>query len=355
MRIGIAGSGLMGSLLAYEMQRLGWQVSIFESTPTQAEGSCGYMAAGLISAYSELQTEDFFLTQLADSALHYWRNLHQELAENFFFRESGTLCIAHPQDQVELKHCEKIIMAKGLKTPQHFLRLSAQKIAAELKNFHHAIYFPQEAHLDPSSLFEHLKKVLNKKSVIWYTNHFVSDLGSGYIQCGRDEWQFDYVFDCRGLGAKSSLSDLRGVRGELILLHAPEVNLQTPIRLLHPRYSLYIVPRPQHIYVLGASNIDCEDNSPISVQTTLELLSGAYSIHKSFAQARIIKTLVNCRPAFANHLPKVIYHPKWIQINGLYRHGFLYAAFIVTEILHFLTKTKPPTAAFSKIFFDCAI
>ena len=119
------------------------------------------------------------------------------------------------------------------------------------------------------------------------------------------QYLFDMVLDCRGLGAKSAFQDLRSVRGELIWLHAPDVNMTRPIRFLHPRYNLYIAPRPKHIYLIGASEIESDDMSHITVRTTLELLTAAYSVHPGFAEAQIIKTVTQCRPTLSHHLPKI--------------------------------------------------
>ena len=53
----------------------------------------------------------------------------------------------------------------------------------------------------------------------------------------------DIVVDCRGLAARDALPDLRGVRGEMIVVRSPDVSLSRPVRMLHPRMPLYIVPR----------------------------------------------------------------------------------------------------------------
>lgn len=148
------------------------------------------------------------------------------------------------------------------------------------------------------------------------------------------------VFDCRGLGASALFGNLRALRGELIWLHAPEVKLQRPIRLLHPRYSLYIVPRPNNIYLIGASEIEAADYSPISVRTTLELLTAAYYVHSGFAEARIVKTVTHCRPTLSNHLPLVNYAEGIMAINGLYRFGYLIAPALVDAILAFLNNNR---------------
>ena len=51
------------------------------------------------------------------------------------------------------------------------------------------------------------------------------------------------VIDCRGLSARDEQPGLRGVKGEMILIETAEVQLARPVRLIHPRWPLYVIPR----------------------------------------------------------------------------------------------------------------
>lgn len=337
MRIGIVGAGLMGRVLAYQALLKDWQVTLFDSDHKDGKKSCGYSAAGLLSPYAELISEESSLMHIGEQAINFWSALHETFSHCFFFQKKGTLCIAHTQDVADFTRYQQSLTIKGAKQATHWQLVMPQQLEPELNpRFQHAVYLSQEAHIDSTSLFNFFKACLEKKCS-WFSAQTINELGSGYIKQGKRTWHFDVVFDCRGLGAKSSLANLRGVRGELIYLHAPDVNLQRPIRLIHPRYPIYIVPRPDHVYVIGASQIDCEDHSAISVQTTLELLTSAFSVHSGFAEARILKNVVNCRPTFAHHLPQVFYQKGLVQINGLYRHGYLYAPYIANELIKFFS------------------
>jgi glycine oxidase len=104
--------------------------------------------------------------------------------------------------------------------------------------------------------------------------------------------------------------------------------------MLHPRYKIYIVPRANNRYVIGATEIESEDKSDVSVRSSLELLSAVYSMHTGFAEARIVRMLTNCRPTLKDNLPKVEQGEKLTRINGLYRHGYLLAPAIVEKALN---------------------
>jgi glycine oxidase len=143
------------------------------------------------------------------------------------------------------------------------------------------------------------------------------------------------VVDCRGMGAKRVWANLRGVRGEIVRLHAPEIELRHMLRLLHPRCPVYIVPRTDGNFVVGATTTESDDRSPASVRGVLELLTSAYSMLPALAEARILECNTQVRPAFPDNLPSFQFDSerKVLRINGLYRHGFLLTPTIVEEAL----------------------
>jgi len=111
------------------------------------------------------------------------------------------------------------------------------------------------------------------------------------------------------------------------------VNLQRPIRLLHPRHRVYLVPRDEGRIVVGASEIESEDRSPISLRSTVELLAAAHSVIPELAEARIIHSETNLRPALPDNLPLMVAIKGLTRINGLFRHGWLIAPALVEQAI----------------------
>jgi glycine oxidase len=109
------------------------------------------------------------------------------------------------------------------------------------------------------------------------------------------------------------------------VLHCPEIALQRPVRLLHPRIPLYIVPRGDGIYMLGATQIEASARSRATVRSVLELLTAAYALHPAFGEAELVEIGVDARPAFADNLPRIRRRGSTVFLNGLFRHGFLLA------------------------------
>jgi glycine oxidase len=144
------------------------------------------------------------------------------------------------------------------------------------------------------------------------------------------------VIDCRGLAARGELAALRGVRGERIVVRSREVRLRRPVRLLHPRHPLYVVPWADGLFMVGATVIESDDPSPISVRSALQLLGAAYALHPAFAEAEIVEVGAGVRPAFPDNVPKIVVRGRTIHVNGLYRHGFLLAPALAEMVAAFL-------------------
>lgn len=339
MQAGIVGAGIMGRLLALALHNAGWQVSLFDQ---QTENmNCSTAAAGLLSPFCELDKSELLISCLGQESIkNYWSRIINQLPETIYFQQSGTLVLYHPNDHTEWTHFSRRIVSQLGHESTFLQKLSHDTLIAlepELTKFETGYYFQDEAHIDCQALMTALNKYLKAVCLLYMTNTPVLALKPHVIGTKERQYYFDVVFDCRGLGAQSVFPDLRALRGELIWVHAPEVKLQRPIRLLHPRYSLYLVPRPGNIYLIGASEIEAKDFSPISVRTTLELLTAVYYLHGGFGEARILKTVTHCRPTLANHLPRIQFSKGFVAVNGLYRHGYLIAPALAEEILRGVT------------------
>lgn len=134
-------------------------------------------------------------------------------------------------------------------------------------------------------------------------------------------------------GAALPAQSVRGVRGEVFTLHAPGVVLHRPVRLIHPRHRVYVVPRPGDVIVVGASEIESEDRSPISLRSTVELLAAAHAVLPELTEARIIHSETNLRPSLPDNLPAITVTDGLVRINGLFRHGWLIAPALVEQAL----------------------
>jgi glycine oxidase len=201
------------------------------------------------------------------------------------------------------------------------------------ERFSQGLYLPGEGQLDNHQLLEALLLELQQRQVSlhWDSPRQPGDFAPG--TAGQPDW----VLDCRGLGARSQWPQVRGVRGEVAMLHAPNVRLSRPTRLIHPRYPIYIAPKENGLFKIGATEIESDDMSPVSVRSALELLSAAYTVDPGFGEARIVELVAQCRPTLPDNRPEVRHlSARCLQVNGLYRHGFLIAPAMLDVVLQLM-------------------
>ena len=345
----ILGAGLMGRLLALALARAGHTVQVFEAGGPEAEGAAAFVAAAMLAPLAESTITEANVVQMGQHGLLRWPELIAQLDAPVFFQQNGTLILWHRQDAAEATRFGHQLTATrqqlpNLPAPQ---ALDAAAIAALEPSigtrFAQGLYLPFEGQLDNRQLLAALLLQLQKHQVglHWHSPREPQDC------------QADWVFDCRGLGARSQWPGLRAVRGEVLRLHAPGVDLRRPVRLVHPRYPLYIAPKPGNVFVVGATEIESDDMSPISVRSSLELLSAAYSVHPGFGEARILESCTQCRPTLPNNLPAIRQlSPRVLQINGLYRHGFLIAPAVLDAVLELMQKGQSVLATQWKLAIE---
>jgi len=99
-----------------------------------------------------------------------------------------------------------------------------------------------------------------------------------------------------------------------------------------------VVPRTADIVLVGASEIESEDRSPVSLRSVVELLSAAHSVMPGLAESRVLRLDTNLRPALPDNEPLTEMAPGLLRINGLFRHGWLLAPAIVEDALTQLTE-----------------
>jgi glycine oxidase len=111
----------------------------------------------------------------------------------------------------------------------------------------------------------------------------------------------------------------------MLILRSEEISLARPVRMLHPRRPVYVVPRGEGLLMVGATMIENEERARVTARSVVELVNSAFAVHPAFAEAEIVETGSDLRPAFADNLPRLLKRGRTLYINGLYRHGFLLA------------------------------
>lgn len=350
MKIGIAGAGLLGRLLAFELTRAGHQVDVYDPAPDAlGRGAAGWTAAGMLSHVAELEGADATVFAMGLRSLVRWPKLLAGLGESITpveFHQRGSLLVAHRGDEGAARRVVDLLKHKAPPefAPQALAIPDLRELEPAIHGCAHAWMLPGEGQIHTVQAMTALHHASTLQGVQWHWHEHVQGANAGVLHTAKGGRQFDWVFDVRGTGARSSgtrppaedsgfTSQVRGVRGEIFWLDAPGVVLHRPVRLLHPRHRVYIVPRQGGQIVVGASEIESEDRSPVSLRSTLELLSAAHSILPELAEARIIHSESNLRPALPDNLPRLHSAPGITRINGLFRHGWLIAPALVEQAM----------------------
>jgi glycine oxidase len=331
MSIGIAGAGLLGRLLAWQLSGAGHRVTVFDPAAGPLErGAAAWTAAGMLSPLAELECAGTPLARLGLRSLALWPRILSGLPQPVDLRCEGSLLLAHGADLGAAKRLVDLLTAKAPegRRPQPLTLPQLQSLEPAVQGPRHAWLLSDEGQIHTVQALQALTEGATARGVQWRWGQAVGEVAAGRL----DGESFDWVFDVRGLGARPTLP-LRGVRGEIFWLYAPGVKLHRPLRLLHPRWRVYLVPRQGDLVVVGASEIESEDRSPMSVRSALNLLSSAYSVIPELAEARIVHSDTNLRPALPDNQPYLHTQPGLTRINGLFRHGWLLAPALVEQAL----------------------
>lgn len=348
MRVGIAGAGLLGRLVAWRLASAGHALTVFDpaagSEPAfDGRGAAAFSAAGMLCPSAELDTAEASIAELGWRSIGLWRAITAELAEPALLIERGSLLLAHRDD---LGSAQRVLARLSSIAPAHAPRpLDAAQLAKLEPAVHgaaHAWLLPGEARIDPVGTMQALHR--HARAVQWHWRNTVTRLEPGRLLLEDGRWsEFDWVFDLRGVGARQSMNSgaeagglsaqLRGVRGETVWLHAPRHGLTRPLRLLHPRHRVYLVPRSADLVFVGATEIESSDRSEVSLRSAVELMAAAHSVMPALAEARIVRLDRNLRPALPDHLPRIETQPGLTRINGLFRHGWMIAPALIEQAL----------------------
>ncbi|MFZ9035887.1 MAG: FAD-dependent oxidoreductase [Francisellaceae bacterium] len=336
MKIAIIGAGVLGRLLAMTLlapSEAEIKLSVYDRAPDlRGMGSSGLSAAGMVAPVCELLERNGELYRRGVISQGLWSDIDKRLGGGIY-SVPGTVILAHYKDRAELDYAETMIKSFCPDTNEikrsDIAGLNVFGINADKHLCRDYLSVAREGAIDVPAFFA--------ASANWLLNHPAIDCrlscdikATDLEKLRRD---YDWVIDCRGLGAKDSLAGLYGVRGEAIEVYAPEVDIKKIIRLCHPRHPLYIVPRANHHYYIGATVIHGEDGSAISVKSMMELLSGLSLIDSGFLEARVISTKTGLRPTLPSGMPSIIKNGRLIHINGLYRHGYLLTPAICQELV----------------------
>ena len=310
MRAIVLGAGVAGLTCAVELAERGVAVEVLERGERLGSGCCAWFAGGMLAPWCERESAEPEVATLGVESLTWWPRRFPGTVLR------GSLVVAHGRDTGELRQFAR--------RTEHYEWLDAQRLAAlepDLAGrFSQALYFPEEGHVDPRAA---LAALAARLASLGGSIRFAAAAQACQETLLAAQAAGGAVIDCRGLAARDELPELRGVKGEMLIVRLPDVSLSRPVRVLHPRVPVYVIPRDDGHYMIGGTVIESDQPSRITARSMLELLGAAYALHPAFGEAEIVEIGTGVRPAFPDNLPRVSRIGGRLYVNGLYRHGFL--------------------------------
>ena len=305
----VIGAGVAGLCAAYALCRAGLTPRLVDRNGGPGAHGCSWWAGGMLAPFCEGAVAEPAIVNHGASAAAFW----SEVTE---VSHRGSLVVTLQRDRGELTRFAR-------RTTGHTLISDLAALEPDLSAHQAALLFEQESHLDPRHALADLTHALATRGVAIEQAEVMPQEIKGP------------VIDARGMAA--DLPGLRGVRGEMLILRAPDIRLSRPVRLLHPRHPLYIVPRADGVFMLGATQVESADRRGISARAVLELLSAAYALDRRFGEAELLETGADLRPAYPDNVPRVTIKGRMLHLNGLFRHGYLMAPALATQAVNYLT------------------
>ena len=305
--ISIIGGGVAGLCVASELVARGLHVRIYDKAGKPGPHGCSWWAGGMLAPFCESESAEEPVRIFGAEAADWWQQRTNVVTR-------GSLVLASLRDAADLNRFARLTEAHETVDADAISTLEPDLGT----RFPRGLFFANEAHINPRQALADLYQTLEQAGT-----EMIADTAPAAL---------DRYIDCRGLSARDNMQDLRGVKGEMLIIRSDDISLSRPVRLLHPRMPLYIVPRGDGVYMLGATMIETQDSQRITARSMLELLSAAYALNPAFGEAEILETGVDLRPAFNDNLPKIRRSGQVIHANGLFRHGYLLAPSMARQV-----------------------
>lgn len=342
MKIAIIGAGLIGRLTALKLINSDHDVTLLEAKSFDSPHNAAAISAGLIAPLSESVHTNRKVVDMGFASIQQWPDHLRQLAEldpehqQVLFESRGTMALSFVEEQNCLLDFRQQLKQT---VPDHAHDITMLyndevcEMEPELCRFETALFLKNEGNLCNQQFLQASSRAIRRHASI--IDHWPLQGDGRELQP-----QYDWIIDCRGAGAVAANTFAQGehrkltsVRGEIIRVRTKEVALTRPVRVVQQRFNIYVVPKPNNIYVVGATDLDKNGEHAVTVRSSLELLTALYALHPGFANAEIIEAIAGQRAVYEDTLPSVRQHENIICVNGLNRHGWLIAPAMVERIL----------------------
>lgn len=353
-RIAVAGAGIIGCAVAFELSRRGAAVTLFDARG--AAGGATQASAGILAPYTEAHAGGALFDLTVRGLAVYDEFVERVRAVSpipFEYRRSGTLEIAEDAGRAEelgRRLAEPWAASAGL----FWLDAGDVHAIAPFVNAASvgALASPAHAHV---AVPPFTATIVDAAQRLGAENRFntrvdrielMPDVLVVHTEQAAD------VFDRVVLAAGSwtphidptggSTGRITPVRGQLVRLHSMELGLRT---VLWGR-SCYIVPWEDGTLLVGATTEDVGFDERATADGVCSLLMAAEELIPSLSSATFVDVRVGLRPATTDGLPMLgaARDPRVLYATGHFRNGILLAPLTARLIADYVFENRKDPA-----------
>lgn len=346
----IAGGGLIGASIAFELASAGLKVAVFDTQKPGREAS--WASAGMISPPPESPAMSPLLPlSLASTRLYpkFIGRIEELSGQSVGYRKDGALDIMFNEDaaagidDILAQHRAAGLQAESLSREQ--VRELEPALSPEVRA---AIHRPDEASLDNRLFTEATLEAARRKGVeifsgngakaVWFEGRTCVGL---QLETGRVAARWTVIaagcFSARIEGT-AAYAPVIPAKGQMMALRCDAVRLQRDLWLDHN----YLVPRNDGRIIAGAT-VEYEGfDRSVTAGGLQKILTGAISLVPALEKARIEETWTGLRPDSPDHLP--ILGPTdrdgLLIATGHFRSGILLAPITARLLREWVTSQK---------------
>ena len=348
--VAIAGGGVIGGSIAFELARAGLRVSVFDRQKPGQEAS--WASAGIISPAPENPGMIATVELAKRSAALYpeFVALVEEISgQSTGFRRKGTLEALFSHDtKVELSTIIALHHGLGLKA-EPLRAEDAREVEPALSDeVEAAVLRPDEASIDNRALTSAVLEAAQRSGAEIFPGSSVKAIWREGARCRglalqNEKVEAKWTIIAAGcfsgmIEGISAYAPVRPAKGQMAALRADELKME---RVLWSE-KVYLVPRNDGRILAGATVEYVGFDKRVTAGGIEKILAAAIELAPGLKDARIEETWAGLRPDSADHLP--ILGPTDLEgllmATGHFRSGILLTPITARLIREWVTELK---------------
>ncbi len=333
--VAIAGGGLIGGAIAFELAREGLRVAVLDRQEPGREAS--WAGAGILSPAPEHQGM-IPLVPLGKASLALYPRFVAEIEEKSGeltgFRPKGTLEVLFARDaREELSTLVALHRGLGLACDPIHVDEARELEPALSEEVQATALRPNEASVDNRALTQAVLEAARRSGAEFFAGESVKSIWreggrcTGVITAGRKIAAARTVIaaGCYSgqIDGVQAYAPVRPARGQMVALRSPAVKIE---RVLWSE-RIYLVPRNDGRVLAGATLEYAGFQKAVTAEGVHSLLEAAFELVPALRGAEIVETWAGLRPDSPDHLP--ILGPTdmdgVLMATGHFRSGILLA------------------------------